>query len=250
MATYVLVHGAWHGGWCWRDVAERLRAYGHTVHTPTLTGLGERAHLLTRAVDLDTHVRDVVAVLEYEDLTEATLVMHSYAGMLLPAIAHEAGDRIARYAVIDGFLPLTGEIAVELLPERAAAHYRDSAAERGEGWWIPPRPMANLGVRDEEVISRVTPKLTPHPLSTYLEPARIGLDDVAVQGWFALCSGWASPFARFRATAVHFGWQVDELPADHEVMLTDPPALADYLNRLSRTAPAVRSTPDVTEAAS
>src|SRR6185503_18313002 len=94
-ATFVLVHGAWHGGWCWRKLTPLLRAAGHTVFTPTLTGLGERSHLLTRDVGLDTHITDIVQVLEFEDLTNVMLVGHSYAGMVITGVADTAGARIS-----------------------------------------------------------------------------------------------------------------------------------------------------------
>ena len=95
MTTIVLIHGGWHGGWCWKKVAPLLRAAGHEVYTPTLTGLGDRAHLLGPAVTLDTHVQDIVGMLEYEDLRGAVLVSHSYGGMVMTAVAERAADRLA-----------------------------------------------------------------------------------------------------------------------------------------------------------
>lgn len=237
MATFVLIHGAWHGGWCWREVAAELRSDGHEVLTPTLTGLGDRAHLLTPAVDLATHVRDVTAVLDYEEIAEATLVAHSYSALLAPAVVHADPRRITQVVVLDGFMAHAGEIPIELLPEHAAVHYRDSAREHGEGWRIPPRPMAKLGVRDAQVIARVTPKLTSHPYRTYFEPIEIGIEDVHVPGRLAVCAGWSSPFARFQERAAARGWRVDQLPADHEIMLTQPSLLTDYLRGVAQSPP-------------
>ena len=236
MTTFALVHGAWHGGWCWQPVARRLRAAGHEVVTPTLTGLGERAHLLDRRIGLDTHVRDVVAVLDYEDLHEVVLVGHSYAGMVVTAVAARVPHRIGRLVIVDGFLPEAGEVAIELLPERAAAHYRDSAAERGEGWWIPPRPLANLGVTDERAIAWLSPRLTPHPLKTYLDGSAAGASRLAVPGTYLLCSGWATPFGPFHERAAGLGWSVGEIDGDHEVMVTNVPLFVDRLLRAARAA--------------
>ena len=92
--TFVLVHGAWHGGWCWKRVLPLLRALGHEVFTPTLTGLGERQHLMSAEIGLDTHIQDVLGVLEYEDLRDVVLVGHSYAGMVIAGVAEKAADRI------------------------------------------------------------------------------------------------------------------------------------------------------------
>ena len=105
MATYVLVHGAWHGGWCWRRVAPALRAQGHEVWTPTMTGLGEREHLHPESVNLSTHVTDIVKVLEFEDLRDVVLVGHSYGGFVVTGVAAEAADRIRHLVYLDAFVP-------------------------------------------------------------------------------------------------------------------------------------------------
>src|SRR5580700_2534506 len=100
-ATYVLVHGGGHGGWCWQRVVPLLRAAGHEVYTPTLTGLGERSHLLRPDIDLDTHIADVVGVLRYEDLTDVILVGHSYGGMVITGVADRALARIGQLVYLD-----------------------------------------------------------------------------------------------------------------------------------------------------
>ena len=108
-ATFVLVHGAWHGGWCWSRVAPLLRGAGYPVFAPTLTGLGERLHLLTPQVDLDTHVRDITSLLDYEDLHNVILVGHSYGGMVISGVAETAGTRLAQLVYLDAFLPEDGK---------------------------------------------------------------------------------------------------------------------------------------------
>lgn len=227
--TFVLVHGAWHGGWCWRHVATALRAAGHEVHTPTLTGLGERTHLLTAAVDLETHVRDLLAVLEYEDLRDVELVGHSYGSLPATVAAVRAPDRIRRLTSLDGFVPEAGESAIGLLPDLAAAHYRDSAVDRDGVAVIPPRSLARLGVTDEAAIRWLESRLVPHPLATYLQRVSSGASGLRVPGAYLQCSGWASPFDHMRSRAAALGWRTDDVHGDHEIMATDPDLLVEAL---------------------
>src|SRR5262245_12927354 len=119
IGTYVLVHGAWHGGWCWAKVARLLRDAAQDVYTPTLTGLGERAHLARHEVDLETHIQDVVAVLESEELRGVTLVGHSYAGMVISGVAARVTGRISHLVYLDAFVPESGKCVLDYLSERA-----------------------------------------------------------------------------------------------------------------------------------
>lgn len=230
VTTFVLVHGAWHGGWCWSAVSSRLRAAGHDVVAPTLSGLAERAGASSVDVRLADHVADVVATLG--EAGPAVLVGHSYAGMVVTGAAAEVPDRVRHLVVVDGFLPEAGEPAVELLPPHAAAHYRrpDGA---GADWLIPPRPLVNLGVTDPALVEAVTPRLTGHPPQTYLDASDHSASSLAVPGTYLLCAGWRSPFGRFAERARDLGWAVDELGADHEVPLTDPALLAERLEKVA-----------------
>jgi pimeloyl-ACP methyl ester carboxylesterase len=228
-ATFVLVHGAWHGGWCWRQVATALRAAGHEVHTPTLTGLGERSHLLTNAVDLDTHVRDVLAVLEYEQLHDVEIVGHSYGSLPATLAAVRAPDRIRQLVCLDGFVPEAGETATGLLPAHVATHYRDSAVEQGGVRVIPPRPLERLGVTDQAAIRWLGSRLVPQPLTTYLQPVRSGASQLQIPAVYLQCSGWPSPFDHMVRRAAALGWRTDRLHADHEIMATDPGRLVEAL---------------------
>jgi pimeloyl-ACP methyl ester carboxylesterase len=238
VGTYLLIHGAWHGGWCWDRVAERLTAAGHAVRTPTLTGLGERAGELTPRIGLARHVADVIDALAGS--TEVVLVGHSYAGMAVVGAAAERGAAVRRLVVVDGFLPERGERALDLLPERAAGHYRDSAAERGDGWRVPPRPLANLGVTDPVVLAELPPRLTDHPLRTYTDPSEHAASALPA-GHYLLCAGWDSPFRPHADRARALGWTVRELDADHEIPLTAPDLLATALLELGEsTAEAAR----------
>lgn len=245
MGTFVLIHGAWHGDWCWDAVAATVRSAGHEVVTPTLTGLGDRVGELNPDVGLDTHVLDVENAVRTAGRRDVVLVGHSYAGMAVTGAAARLGDLVGRLVVVDGFLPERGETALELLPERAAAHYRDSAAEIGDGWRVPPRPLANLGVTDQRVIDELAPRLTDHPFKTYTDRSQYGASELTVNGTYLLCSGWNSPFRPAAERAGALGWTVDELDADHEVPVTDPELLAGALLR-----PATAGTGDSVEEAS
>ena len=119
--TFVLVHGAWHGGWCWRFVRDLLEKSGHRVHAPSLTGLGERKHLARPDIDLDTHIADIVSLLEMEDLSDVVLVGHSYGGMVITGVADRAPERIGRLVYLDAFVPEDGKCTLDyVVPERAA----------------------------------------------------------------------------------------------------------------------------------
>ena len=137
MATFVLVHGAWHGGWCWRKLTPLLRAAGQEVFTPTLTGLGERAHLGSPDVGLGTHVRDVAQVLWYEDLADVVLVGHSYGGLVIGGVADQVPERLRHLVYLDAFVPEHGQSMLDLgPPERRPAMQARVAAE-GDGWQLP-----------------------------------------------------------------------------------------------------------------
>ena len=153
MGNFVLVHGAWHGGWCWRDVAALLRAQGHTVFTPTMTGNGERLHQSHHGVTLETHIRDVVGVIEAEELNDVVLVGHSYGGMVITGVADRLPGRLAQLVYLDAFVPEHGDSLVSLiqpaLPPEVAAHYTGAfyggAVQGGHGGLIPPLSGALFG---------------------------------------------------------------------------------------------------------
>jgi pimeloyl-ACP methyl ester carboxylesterase len=147
MVTFVLVHGAWNGGYYWKKVAPRLRAAGHDVYTPTMTGLGERSHLFSESIDLTTHVRDIVNVIEFEGLTDVALVGHSYSGMVVTGVADRIARRLSHLIYVDAFLPVDGESmwdctlgAVDdvfrTLPETATEF---GLLEPGDIAWLAPR---------------------------------------------------------------------------------------------------------------
>ena len=150
MATFVLVHGMWHGGWCWQKVTPLLRAAGHDVYTPTLTGLGERRHLRSAEIDLNTHVQDVVNVFEYEDLRDVILVGHSFGGTLASVIAEKIPDRIAHLVNLDGPLPEAGKALKDLIGD-FWDFFQKNAIDPAAPEWIKPIPDWTFGVSSADL---------------------------------------------------------------------------------------------------
>jgi len=171
MATLVLVHGAMHGGWCWREVRGPLRGAGHTVFTPTLTGQGDRRHQMTRDVGVDTHVDDIADLLWFEDLYDVHLVLHSYAGVLAGPLAERTGDRLASITYLAGFLTQPGECLLDVEPPETVARYRQLVADAGDGWRVPTSTafLAQWGVTDD-LASFVGARLSDFPFKCQTDP--------------------------------------------------------------------------------
>jgi len=182
MATYVVVHGGGHGGWCDQPLARILRSRGHEVYTPTLTGLGEREHLVGPAVDLDMHVTDIVKVLHFEDLRNVILVGHSYGGMVITGVADRATDRIGHLVYLDATTPENGRSLVDVArPVLLAAPKQGRTVGGVERVLYPGRdPMSYHGVTEPEQIEWMKPKLTPHPWKCF-EQKPVLEDEAAVR---------------------------------------------------------------------
>jgi pimeloyl-ACP methyl ester carboxylesterase len=226
-ATFVLVHGAWHGGWCWARVSPLLRAAGHTVFTPTLTGLGERSHLLTRDVDLDTHITDIVQVLEFEDLEEVILVGHSYGGMVITGVADKAGDRISQLVYLDAMLPENGKAITDYTQRQFAPITEDS-------WHDPASDPQEYGVTKERDVAWVKKRLTDMPRKCMTQPLHLADDKSRrIKGAYVLCS--KRPFAGEAAQrAKQRGYRYRELlSAGHDAMITQPRELTRILIELA-----------------
>lgn len=223
LTTFVLVHGAWHGGWCWTKLSPLLRAAGHNVFAPTLTGLGERSHLLTRDVGLDTHITDVANVLEYEDLHDVVLVGHSYAGMVITGVADKAANRIAQLVYLDAFLPEDG---------RSGTDYGRKIPPATDAAWHDPSPTApqGLGVTDERDVAWMKARLTDMPRKCMLDPLHLtnGAPS-SIKGNFILCTK-AGPFPAAAERAKARGYRyIELLSGGHDVMVSQPNALAKTL---------------------
>ena len=169
MAIFLFVPGAWLGGWCWRHVSAPLQAGGHTVIAATLTGLGERAHLLTPRTGLHTHVDDIAGLLHYRDLSGVILVGHSYGGMVITAVAERVPERIRMLVYLDASVPRDGESNNDVVGPEMAAQLRADAHSGGDGWRVPPAAYVAARLADA-IRPWVEERLTPHPLRSFEEP--------------------------------------------------------------------------------
>lgn len=165
MSNFVLVHGAWHGGWCWRDVVPRLAGAGHRVHAVTLTGVGERMHLMTPAITLETHITDVANAIEMEEMDQVVLVVHSYGGMIGTAIADRMPERLRHLVYVDAVVPRPGESWASTHAS-ATREARLVAAEASPDFSFPPPDPAIFGLSANQY-EWVKRRQTPHPGHTY-----------------------------------------------------------------------------------
>jgi pimeloyl-ACP methyl ester carboxylesterase len=175
MGTFVLVHGAWTGGWVWKPVAAYLERAGHAVYRPTVTGLGERAHLLSPAISRETHLQDLVNVLVYEDLTDVVLAGWSYGAWLIAGVAQRLPERVAHLVHVDGELAQQGRGAAELYGEAWTASMRERARTEGDGWLLPPHTESYPSIfPDPTLCAWVQARMTPHVLRWFEEPLAWG----------------------------------------------------------------------------
>jgi pimeloyl-ACP methyl ester carboxylesterase len=234
VATFVLVHGAWHGGWCWTRVAPRLRAKGHEVFTPTLTGLGERIHLASDDIDLATHVADVVNLLEFENLHDVVLVGHSYGGFVITGVVDNAAERLKRVVYLDAFVPPKGGVStVDMIGEAGDA----VRGMPGHYVPIPDPPLGDFGVTDAADLAWIREKMRPHPKATFMQGVGmpVPLEQRALKRNYVLASGEGPtlfyPVAELLRAMPE--WDVTELPTGHDMMVTMPQELTDYLDSLA-----------------
>lgn len=232
MATYVLVHGAWHGGWCWRRVTDILRAMGHRVFEPTLSGVGSRAHEATPAIGLSTHVADVAGLFAMEELRDAILVGHSYGGMVITGAAEFVEDRVKALVYLDAFVPKNSESLMMLVgPERGMGMAK-GAMEHGEGWRVPAPPPAYFGVKKQDDIDWITRRCTSQALLTFMQPVvTSGAAERVKRKVYIRAEGHPGPtFAPFGAMAQSTpGWDYHALACGHETMIEMPAETAAIL---------------------
>jgi pimeloyl-ACP methyl ester carboxylesterase len=228
-ATFVLVHGAWHGGWCYARVAALLRARGSNVFTPTLTGLGERAHLAHPMIDLSTHVTDVVNVLRYEDLHDVVLCGHSYGGNVITGVVEAVPERVAALVFLDAFVPEDGESLQDLVPPSQRERQNEAAA--ANGGFVPAIPAAVFGVNEGDR-AYVDAQCVPQPLPTFREGLALNgaRERIAHKTYLRAGNYRSLPFdaARERLTGDP-RWVVETIPSGHDVMLDAPDELAAAL---------------------
>ncbi|WP_316191072.1 MULTISPECIES: alpha/beta hydrolase family protein [unclassified Bradyrhizobium] len=228
MRTFVLVHGAWHGGWCWQRVVPLLERAGHVVSAPTLAGLAERAPLLSRDITLETHVAEIVDHVLNLGRTNVTLVGHSYGGFPATAAAYRLSDLVSHLVLLDAFLPDDGEILLDHAPHLIESYRASAMAD--PGWHIPPLPAAVFGIRKEDQ-PWVDSLLTPQPVGSYFEPAMMRGTLPIARKTYIRCTQANGDLLEKSVSRVRErdGWRYLELDASHDAMITHAQLLADAL---------------------
>jgi pimeloyl-ACP methyl ester carboxylesterase len=232
--TFVLVHGAWHGGWCWRRVADLLTAKGHKVFTPTLTGLGERSHLMSKDITLATHVTDVVNVFKWEGLTrDVVLCGHSYGGFIVSGVAEQVGSAIGSIVFLDAFMPDNGDGMLDLTGQAVIDAIHNAVAMGGAG--VPARPAAAFSVNEKDR-AWVDSLTGPQPIGTFTDKMTLtGARDRIAKKAYIRAANYANPgfdkaLGRLKGNPA---WRLYDAPCGHDVMVDMPDLLANILEEVA-----------------
>ena len=221
MANVVLIHGAFHGGWCWREVGSRLRGDGHQVFSPTLTGLGERAHLIGPEVNLDTHIADIVNTVDSEELDDAVLVAHSYGGMPMTGAADCLADRLSALVFFDAYTPEDGESSMSV---RSTVPGHVPLEEPTDGYSVPALKAETFGLSGD-LADWADRRLTPHPLASITQPIRLSgaWQQVKRKIYIRMASYPAPHFDRYyEAANAAPDWTAIRRDGPHDAMITEP----------------------------
>ena len=233
MASIVLAHGAWSAAWAWKKMRPLFRAAGHDFFSPTYTGLGERAHLARPEVDLSTHIEDVLAVLEFENLTDVTLLGHSYGGMVATGVADKARERIARIVYIDAFAPNDGQSLFDLVGPKTEGNMRAGATMEGDGWRLPINPMPPDTAPED--VAWASPRRRSQPIRTFEQKLKLESKEPPPPRHYiyATRNGPGDVFRQFSTRAKsEAGWKSYELDCSHNPHITCPDALMALLTRI------------------
>lgn len=227
-SPFVLIHGGNAGGWSWKKVRACLETKGHSVATPTLTGLGDRKHLNHPNIDLETHIQDVLLFLHYEELTNVTLVGHSYGGMVIAAVADRAPERINRLVYVDALLPWHGESLFDIVPAPVRSYLFNHAKDKGDGWQISPGLAKNYGCEKQEDCEWFDRLTTPHPLKSFQQPISLqGKSDTIKKCYIKSTQDHDLDSMLLRAK--NMGMPCFEIDAGHIPMVTAPEKLTELL---------------------
>lgn len=237
MATFVLVHGGGHGGWCYHEVARRLEGKGHTVYAPSLPGMGEHAHQLHPGIDLDTHIDDVAALLFYEDLHDVILVGHSYGGMVITGVADRAPERVGHRVYLDAAYPRDGESLHEHSFEAIEWARQGLYEADGVELVMKPDPMlsAAMGLHDPELAAWAAARFTPQPWACFAQ--KLALHNEAAMRMIPeshlICTATVGgrDMALLRERSNGRVWEID---TGHDLMLTEPDWVADKLATIAQ----------------
>lgn len=229
--TFVLVHGGWHGGWCWRRVTDILERKGHKAFAPTLTGLGERSHLLNKDINTATHVADVVNLVKWERLENFCLVGHSLGGFVINDVAEEIGPKISSIVFLDGFLPDVGDSALKTASQAS----RDAIAKAKADGVLGTKPQTaeQFMVADPKDREWVNALCTLHPIQTLMDETKAnGAREKIAKKTFIRAKGWnhagfEANYQRVKNTMPT--WKAYEVPCGHDVMVDMPDRLVEIL---------------------
>lgn len=229
--TFVLIHGAWHGGWCWRRVTDRLEAKGHKAYAPSLTGLADRSHLLSMDITLDTHIADVANLFQWEDLRDACLVAHSYGGWPCSGALERIGERVSSLVWVDAFLPQDGERGSDAASEFSRQALQEALAKGELGRRGPPAEA--FGVIAEADRRWIDSMLTPQPNAIPMQPIRLtGARDRVAKKTYIRAPNYPQPAfdAALAACRADGSWTTCvTTDAGHDIMVDAPDWLADIL---------------------
>jgi pimeloyl-ACP methyl ester carboxylesterase len=232
MANFVLVHGTWAGGWMWREVADRIRAKGHRVFTPTLTGLGERAHLATPQTNLDTHIQDIAAVIACERLDDVVLVGTSYAGLVISGVADRMPETIASLIYLNAALPANGKCMLDTVSAERRATVQKLADDEGDGYMVSSKLVLDTGIEDEAARKLFLSRMSAHPLPSLLQPIQLTgkYKDVTKKAYVLATKKISHHFKEYYDWAKQQpDWTAHEIPTHHYPMATAPGLTAELL---------------------
>ncbi len=229
MATFVLCHGGWAGGWQYREVASILRVAGHDVFTPTFTGMGERVHLAHPDVDLETHIQDIVMVLKYENVHDVILVGYSYGGMVITAVAERVPERLAHLVYVDAYVPEDGQSLADIIGPEVIANIEQAAQAYGDGWRIPPMdpPTETNPYTDHPLKTGYTSVTVNNPAAAALPRTFINCTDLEELEPLIIPIKQCAERVKTKKN-----WQYREANTDHLVMTNAPQEVAKLLREI------------------
>jgi pimeloyl-ACP methyl ester carboxylesterase len=233
MPTFVICHGAWSSGWAWKKMRPLMRAAGHELITPSCTGLGERSHLAHPGINLDSHIQDLLQVLEFEDLRDVVLLGHSYGGMVATGVADRAASRIRQLVYLDAFVPRHGESAMSLQPPAVQNRMAQLVRSQGEGWRVPANPLPPDTAADD--VAWANPRRVMQPLKCFEQPITLtgAAEDLPRAYIYCTRSGPGDVFRQFADRVKNAaGWCYTEMDASHNPHITCPVALMQVLEGL------------------
>jgi pimeloyl-ACP methyl ester carboxylesterase len=232
MTTFLVAHGAWSAGWAWKKMHPLMAGRGHRLLTPTYTGLGERAHHASPDVDLDTHIADILGVIEMEDLNGFVLIGHSYGGMVATGVAARACGRVAKLVYLDAFAPRDGDSVFSLTPDREQA-VRAQLAKDGDGWKITPNPLPpDTAAADQ---AWAMPRRLPQPFKTFEQKLALPGGELTLPRHYIYATRHPPDdrFRQFLERARREGWGTSEIDASHNPHITCPEVLVDLLEKIA-----------------